>query len=320
MEDRRLNAENLSGRQLSVAVLVAGLSPAAALAGSADWPWVLVWTCVGLFLAWVVLRRIKDCPLYQGTGGGILYILYVGWSVVLAARVLGRAAQRLELTSGGSPRFWLLLIFAVPLLWISWGKAAPFFRMVEILWLAMAAVLVLVLVFGVIRVEWTYVMNAQEDWLESALAVGEIFSHALFLLPYIYKVEDRSSRRGFAWLSVLGAAAAALSLVTVGILGHAAEQVPHAFYVAAGTLGKSARCEGLLSVLWLLPDLTLVGLLCRVWGARRWPAVGVVLAIGLAVAGVGTRISREICVCGTLVLLLLTLFLPRGKGKIVVRF
>lgn len=320
MENKQLNAESLSGRQISVAVLVAGLSPAAALVGTADWPWVLVWTGVVILLAWLVLRWTKGRLLYRGVGGGILYILYVGWSVVLASRVLGRAAQRLELTSGGSPRLWLLLIFAVPLLWISWGKAAPFFRMVEILWLAMAATLAMLLVFGLVRVEWTYVMNGQEDWWGSALVVGEIFAPALFVLPYIYKVEGRSGKQGLGWLSALGAAAAVLSIIAVGILGKAAERVPHAFYVAAGTLGKSARCEGLLSVLWLLPDLTLVGLLCRVWGPRRWPAVGVVLSAGLAIAGVGVRISSDLCVCATLVLLLLSLFLPGGKGKIVVNF
>ena len=92
------------------------------------------------------------------------------------------------------------------------------------------------------------------------------------------------------------------------------------FFVAAGTLGKSARCEGLLSVLWLLPDLTLAGLLCRVWGARRWPALAAVLAIGLAMTGLAECLPQEICVGGALFLLLLTLFLPGGKGKIVVRF
>lgn len=320
MEKKRLSAESLSGRQLSVSVMVAGLSPAAALAGTVDWPWVVFWTGVGIALAWLVLRRVDDRPVYQGISGVVLCILYAAWAVVLAARALSRAAARLELTSGGSPRFWLLLIFMVPLVWICWGKAAPFFRMMEILWLAMAVILGLVLVFGVVQVEWRYVMNAQDDWLDSAFAVGEVFAPALFLLPYIYKVEGRSDGRGIVWLSALGGVSAALSLVTVGILGAAAEQVPHAFYAAAGLLGKSARCEGLLSVLWLLPDLTLAGLLCRVWGPRRWPALGAILAFVLVVTEVADQISRELCVYGSLILLFLLLFLPRGKGKIVVKF
>ena len=320
MEEKRMSAESLSGRQLSVSVMVAGLSPAAALAGGTDWPWMVFWTGVGIALGWFVLRRVDDRPVYQGVSGVVLCILYAVWAVVLAARILSRAAARLELTSGGSPKFWLLLILAVPLIWMCWGKAAPFFRMVEILWLAMAVVLVLVLVFGVVQVEWRYVLNAQDDWLDSALAMGEVFAPALFLLPYIYKVEGRSNGRGIVWLSALGGVSAALSLITVGILGAAAERVPHAFYVAAGLLGKSARCEGLLSVLWLLPDLTLAGLLCRVWGPRRWPALGAGLAFSLAVTEVADQIPQEFCVCGSFILLLVLLFLPRGKGKIVVKF
>lgn len=320
MAEKQLNAQGLSGRQLSVAVVTAGLSPAAALAGTADWFWVLVWTGAGVLLAWLVLRWWGDRSAYQGAGGRLLYVLYAGWSAVLAARVLDRAVRRLELTSGGSPRLWLLLLLAVPLLWIGWGKAAPFFRMVEILWLAMAAALALVLLFGLTRGEWRYVWTSQADWQASALAVGEIFAPALFVLPYIYKVSGRSNRRALGWLSGLGAAAAGLSLVTVGILGAAAKAAPYGFYAAAGTLGKSARCEGLLSVLWLLPDLTLVSLLCRAWGAQRRPLIGAALASGLAAVGIGAWISGEIAAAGTLILLAAVRLLPRGEGKIVVKF
>lgn len=320
MEEKRLSAESLSGRQLSVAVMVAGLSPAAALAGSMDWPWMVVWTGVGAVVSWLVLWRVGNRPIYQGAGGVVLYVVSVVWATVLAARVLSRSAARLELSSGGSPRFWLLLILMVPLIWISWGKAAPFFRMVEILWLAMVVILAFVLVFGVARVEWRYVLRDQGNWAGSALGAGEIFAPALFLLPYIYKVEERSDRKGVAWLTALGAVSAALSLITVGILGAAAEQVPYAFYAAAGLLGKSARCEGLLSVLWLLPDLTLAGLLCRVWGAQKWPALGAGLAFLLAVTGIVDWISQAFCVFGSMILAFFLLFLPRGKGKIVVKF
>lgn len=320
MAEKQLNGEVLSGRQLSVAVLMAGLSPAAALAGAADWLWVLVWSGAGIFLAWLVLRRLGEQPVYRGTGGRLLYVLYALWSVMLSARVLDRAARRLELTSGGSPRLWLLLILAVPLLWIGWGKAAPFFRTVEILWLAMAATLALVLAFGLARAEWRYVWAKRAEWRAAGLSVGESFAPALFTLPYIYKVSDRSNRRALSWLSALGAAAAGLCLVTAGILSGAAEQTPYGFYAAAGTLGKSARCEGLLSVLWLLPDLTLVSLLCRVWGPRRRPMIGAALSLGVAAAGIGAWIPGEAAVLGTLILLTAVLFLPGKAGKIVVKF
>lgn len=320
MERNQLNGESLSGRQLSVAVLVAGLSPAAALVGRAQWPWMVLWAGVGIALGWLVLRRLKGGPLFQGAGGTILYIMYAVWAVILAARTLSSAVQRLELTSGGSPKFWLLLIIAAPLVWMCWGKAAPFFRMVEILWLAMAAVLALVLLFGAARVEWRYVLAEPKGWLSSAVAMGEILTPGLFVLPYIYKAETRSEGRGLCWLAALGGISAALCLITGGILGNGAAQVTQPFFVAAGLLGKSARCEGLLSVLWLLPDLTIAGLFCRVWGPRRWPALAVVLAAGLALTGIVDQIPAEIYVCGSLVLLVTVLLLPRGKGKIVVNF
>lgn len=314
LEKGQVNAEQLSGRQLSVGLTVAGLSPAAALAGEASWPWLVFWCGVGVALAWLTLRRVGDRAVFQGASGTMLSILYKVGAVILAARALSRAAGRLELSSGGSPRVWLLLILAVPLFVIAWGKAAPFFRMTEVLWLAMAVALALILVFGFVRVEWQYVSIPSEDWSGSLWVACEILSPALFLLPYIYKGEPRNNGRGIVWMSVLSAVSAALCLITGGILGRAAEQVPHSFYVAAGLLGKSARCEGLLSVLWLLPDLTLAALVCRVWGERKWPALGAALAVLLALTGLPGKISEEICGIGILFLWVLTLFLP-GKFK-----
>lgn len=313
MEKSRINAERLSGRQLSVALMVAGLSPAATLAGRASWPWLVFWCGAAVAMAWLTLRRLGDCPVFQGKPGVILSILYKVGAVLLAARVLSRASERLEITSGGSPGFWLTLIIAAPLLWMCWGKAAPFFRMVEVLWLAMAAALALILIFGLARVEWQYVSVPSEDWAGSLWAACEILSPALFLIPYIYNVKERSDGREIVWLSALGGIGAALCLVTGGILGRAAEQIPHAFYVAAGLLGKSSRCEGLLSVLWLLPDLTLAGLVCRVWGNRRWPALGGVLAVILSLSGLAEKISGKMLGAGILFLWLLTLLLPRKK-------
>lgn len=322
METERLNPDALSGRQLSAAVLVGGLSPAAALAGRAEWTWLVLWAGVGLLLGWLILRRLGARPLYQGAGGGVLAVLYGGWAVVLAARVLRRAAERVELTSGGEQtRLWLLLLLAIPLIWMGWGKAAPFFRTAEILWLAMALVLALVLVFGAARVEWRYVVPAGGSWLDAALVMGEILTPGLFVLPYIYTTrEPERSDRGLAWLAGLGGLGAALSAITAGILGGAVPEVARPFFVAAGLLGRSAWCEGLLSVLWLLPDLILAGLLCRVWGARRWPAAAAGLAAVLAASGVTDHIPDFIYPCAALFLLALTLLFPKGKGKIVVPF
>ena len=309
MGGRQLTAEDISGRQAAVAVLVAGLSPCAALAGQGNWLWVLVWSAAGAAAAWLILRRVGNRKM-----GTWLRMLYRVWAVVLAARILERTAARLELTSGGSPKFWLLVLAASPLIWMCWGKPAPFFRAAELLWLAMAAVLALVLVFGVVRVDWRWLAPSPEGMLPSALLVGETMAPALFLLPYIYNVRERNNRRASLWLAGLGGAAAGLCLVTVGLLGGVSAAVSQPFFVAAGLLGKSARCEGLLSVLWLIPDLAAAGLICRAWGDRRWPALGAVLAAALALTKIPKIFSGVPVVLGTAFLLILTVIFP-GEAK-----
>ena len=314
MADGTVNPEKLSARQLWVAALVAGLSPAAAVAGEGNWLWMFLWSVVGLGLGALVFRRMGN----RSRIGGVPAVLYRIWAVVLTARVLERAASRLEITSGGSPRFWLLILVTVPLVWMCWGKHAPFFRMAEIFWPAMAAVLALVLGFGLAKTDWQYAAPAGSRWFDSAPAAAEILTSALFALPYIYKVEGGGKGRGLIWLGGLALAGTALSAVTVGILGAAAAEVRQPFFVAAGTLGKTARCEGLLSALWLISDLTMAGLLCRVWGDRRWPALAAVLAAGVTLSGVCAWIPREIYAAGSLILLVCILWFPGKKRKIVV--
>lgn len=310
MGDRRLTAEDVSGRQAAVAALVSGLSSGAALAGRGNWLWILMWSIPMAAAAQLILRRVGERKM-----GTWLRTLFRVWAVVPAARILERAATRLELTSGGSPKLWLLVLTAAPLLWMCWGKPAPFFRTVEILWLAMAAVLALVLIFGAARVEWQWLAPTAETVLPSALLVGESVTPALFLLPYIYNVREQSGRQASLWLAGLGGAAAGLSLVTVGLLGGVSTGVSQPFFVAAGLLGRSARCEGLLSVLWLLPDLTAAGLICRVWGDRRWPALGLAFAAALALTGIPGKISGGTVVLASIFLLAMALIFPGKKEK-----
>ena len=99
--------------------------------------------------------------------------------------------------------------------------------------------------------------------------------------------------------------------MTAGLLSPAvAGRLDGPFFAAAGLLGDSARLEGLISALWLLPDLTLAGLMSRAWGEKRWPALGVLLALGVSLTGLTG---------GSLALAVLTLLVPPEKGKIVVQ-
>ena len=144
MEGRGLNSEKLSPRQLSAAVMTGGLSAGAAFAGLADWRWLLACVPVGALAGWLLLRRVGRRPMRP-----VLQVLYGAWGAVLLAGVLERAAGRVQPAAGGrGSTVWLLVLLALPLFWMGWGKGAAFFRAVEILWLAAGVTVAAVLLLG----------------------------------------------------------------------------------------------------------------------------------------------------------------------------
>ena len=314
-----MDSDKLSARQLSVTALVAGLSHGAAFCGGLDWRWAMAAVPVSTLLGWLLIRKAVAGPLFRGAGGTVLAAAYDLWAVVLLSVVMERAARRIEVANARpGDGVWILLLFALPLLRMALGKGAPFFRAVEILWLAMAVLLAAVVVFSVPRIQWRWLVGPVGNWKESAVSLALILSPGLFTLPYIYKVKGRPLLR---WQGVLGVIAALLSAVTAGVLSPAvAGQLELPFFVAAGVLGESARGEGLISALWLLPDLTLAGLLSRVWGGRYGPAGSVGLALLLVLTGISNYFSPVILAAGTVFLILFTLLIPTGKGRIVVSF
>ncbi len=314
-----MEVEKLSGRQLWVAAATAGLSTAAAVAGRADWRWMLLAVPPGVLIFWGVLRLVGGRALFEGTRGKVLRVLYCGWAVVLMAGAFERTAGRLQnVAEGRWPIGLLMLLLAAPLAWMGWGKTAAFFRAAEIFWLAAAVTVGAILAMGAFRVEWRYLIAPAAGWGESLLAGAEVLSVAVFLLPHIYKVAPApgDERRGLGWLAGLGVLAAALAALTVGVLSPAAAaNLDRPFFVAVGLLGDSARLEGLISALWLLPDLTLIGLLSRTWGEHRWPAAAVLAALGLALTGLTDRMAPWVSPAGSLLLVILTGLLAAGAKK-----
>lgn len=314
MEGRGLNSEKLSPRQLSAAVMTGGLSAGAAFAGLADWRWLLACVPVGALAGWLLLRRVGRRPMRP-----VLQVLYGAWGAVLLAGVLERAAGRVQPAAGGrGSTVWLLVLLALPLFWMGWGKGAAFFRAVEILWLAAGVTVAAVLLLGLPRADWRWAVEPAGGWVRSLSAGWVTLSGGLFVLPYLYKVagEPGGVHRGLVWLSALGAVSAALALVTAGLLSpRVAAELDGPFFVAAGLLGDSARLEGLVSALWLLPDLVLAGLLSRSWGEGPRPAGAVLAGLALALAGVPGWIPVEGLALGCLVLAAATLVLPPGGDK-----
>ena len=154
-----MKSEKLSPRQLAVAVLVGGMSVGAAAAGRADWRWLLAWVPVGMLLGWLLLRRVGHRKLHP-----ILNVLYAVWAAALMAQVLEHTAGRLRAAGGGENALWLMVLLALPLLWMGWGKAAAFFRAVEIYWLAALVVTAVILLLGAPRVDWQWAWEPMGAW------------------------------------------------------------------------------------------------------------------------------------------------------------
>lgn len=306
--------EKLSPRQLAVAVMTGGLSAGAAAAGRVDWRWMLAGVPIGVLVGWVLLRRVGRRPLHPA-----LNVLYGVWAAGLMAEALRRAAGRVQAASGNRESAgWLLALLALPLIWMGWGKAAAFFRAAEIFWLGLLVTVGAILLLGMPRVEWRWVMEPTGSWWESVLAGINVLSAGLFVLPYLYKVEEEpgGTRRGLVWLGALGVVSSALAALTAGLLSPAvAARVDAPFFAAAGLLGDSARLEGLVSALWLLPDLTLAGLLAHTWGERHRPALAAAAALGLALTGITERMPEITALAGCLVLAVLTAALPPGGER-----
>ena len=228
-----MNCEKLSPRQLWVAVLTGGLSAGAAAAGRADWRWLLLSAALGAAVGWLLLRRVGWSPLHPA-----LRILYAGWAAVLMADVLSRTAGRIQQAAGKEgPMGWLLVLLALPLAWMGWGKAAAFFRAAEIFWLALLATAGAVFLLGLPRMDWGWAMVPGGGWKESLAAGGLTMSTGLFVLPHLYTVEagQRQDSRGLVWLGALGAASAGLALLTAGLLHpHTSARLDAPFFTAAG--------------------------------------------------------------------------------------
>ena len=306
-----MSSDKLSPRQLAVAVLVGGLSAGAANPGRADWRWLLACVPLGVLVGWLVLRRVGHRPLHPA-----LRALYGLWAVVLMAGALERTAGRIWSASGGQGDMrWLLALLALLLIWMGWGKAAAFFRAVEIFWLAAGLTAAAVLLLGAPRVNWSWALEPAGGWMETIGAGAVTLSTGLFAVPHIYKVEEETggARRGLLWLGALGLISGLLALLTAGLLSPGvAARLDGPFFAAAGLLGDSARLEGLISALWLLPDLTLIGLLSRSWGEERWPALAVLAALGVELTGIVGLLPEPALPFGCILLAILTIALPPG--------
>ena len=317
--------ERLSVRQLSVAAFAAGWAPAVSGAGY-GWQGAALAVPVVL-LAGVIF--IKLCSRWERVSatipGKILQACYTLWGGLLLSRGLRRCGERLELTGGGEDgtAAWIILLVALPLLWMAWGRAGAFFRMAELCALAVLGTVAVVLVWGAFRSRGQYLLLPAESVSGGFWAVMEVGGVFLFLLPYINRTEPKEGdgARALVWLSAVTAGAAVLSAVTAGVLSPAvAAQIREPFFVMTATLGGAFRVEGLISALWLISDLIYFGILAQC-GLRqgvmvsRLPAAVVFFAAVGAVFNLFGGVRSEFWAVGTAVLAGATLLLLSIGGR-----
>lgn len=308
----------VSARQLAVASFTGLLAPAAVVAGM-DWLGAVLAVPVVLAAAWcwnALGKRGDWVARWKGWSGAFLTLLYIMWFFALGGAVLGRAGARMTVPDGNGAG-WVVLLVWVPVLYLAKGKPAAFARAAEIFYLVMGTALVLTLVFGVDQIEPRWLLRGSGTvWGSFLVAAGTGCIGVTALLLWDGG-EKEETFRWVPWSGAAACAAALMSVVTTGVLSPVlAVEQERPFFVMSVGLGETARIEGLVSAVWLLADVTLLGLLLQC-ARKLWVAAGLPWAKGapwvcaLVVLGLGVwlrdgklagRLLREVLPVAGLIL------------------
>lgn len=312
----------ISARQLCVAAFTGLLAPAAAAAGG-DWRGALLAVPVVVLAVWAgcaAAARPGGLSARLGNGWGkVLALLYIVWGVLAAGTGLALCGQRLSSAAGnGNSAGWMLLLAFLPAFWLAASKAEAFARAGEIFYLAMGVVLAGVTLLGLRQVEVGYLfLEGAGFWssFRTAAGIGCLSIYAVLL----WNGEGTGeTKRWLGWSAAGALALTLLCVLTVGSLSPALVGLSEEpFFLMTVGLGRTARAEALVAVLWLLSDVTFPALLLhagrhlcgRVFSIQKGKRAGIVLALLALAAGYGAlylgdpvEILEEILAPGTLIL------------------
>lgn len=283
-------------------------------------------------------RRIAG--RWGNRAGQVFAVLFLLWGLFLTTAHAGRVGARLSDSLRASP----VLLTAAVLLLAAWmaGRGVPAFaRASEIFALAIGFGFFLIILFGVFRMRWDFVVLW--DWgnlaqvpkgsLSAAgtLAVG---CYALFLLDDV--APNPKGRR--SWLIRLGGLFLLLTVAMILMLGRLGPALTGAidrpFFQMVSGLGFEGafqRLEELVSALWMLGDAALLGLLLLSLGrllaqgigkqkerGLRWLLAGVVFLGSLPVSFWSHVLTGPVLPTGNLIAglgMVLLLLLTREKKK-----
>ena len=290
----------ISVKQLMTLLFLAMLSPgvqltpgwAAERAGAVGWLAGVGAIPLLLLLGWLVSALTRDLPEGRGladalcaalgpwVGRGVV-LLYLIWELVLLAIGIRQYGQKVTMDYDDERLWFCLVVLCVMAVWIASGKLSAFARAGEIFYLAIAALLIVILAAGVLQIDWLNLVPVErEDWMGLPAAVGEaagVLSAAVyggFLLEKTRREPDAAAQRR-RWTVKFCLVLAVIQLVILGGMGtHLAARAEMPLFALARdmSIGSAVqRLEGVVVSLWILSDLTLVAL--RIWvGAAliRW--------------------------------------------------
>lgn len=271
--------------------------------GAAGWLCPLVAGLAAVILVYLVGRRWRD-HAKEGKNrvlaGGLLL-----WGLFFGGAQSCRIGVRLSDSLGASPAFMtgLLLVLAA---WMAAGGLPAFARACEIFLLAVGSGLGLILLGGVFRLRWDWVLL----WIPQELAkvpmgaleclgLLAVGCYALILIDDV--TPERGSLGQICWgVGRIFALLGAVGILVLGRFGAALTgQMERPFFQMVSGLGLEGafqRLEQLASALWVLGDLALLGFLLlalvrlTAWTAATeeqrgwtWPLAGILFLLALPI-------------------------------------
>lgn len=287
--------KNISMRQMMSIVFIgllalgAEVAPGSGNAGAAAWLGPILALIPLILLLILAFCKKGDAPrqdlgqalcqtLPKGVGRG-LCALFLLWGLFLLVINAARCARRLTVAEG-TPEFFSMVVLALAV-WVAARSLPAFARSCEIFYLAMCVGVVTVVVLAAMQLRPEYVILFEKSELSqlprttlSVLGVSSVGLYALFLAGDVTK---RPGDRGqvLRWSSLLLLTLAVLMLAILGSFGAPLVTVmerPFLQMVAGlGLDGAFQRLESLISALWMLGDIALLGLL--LFAVKRLAAV-----------------------------------------------
>lgn len=280
-----MKEHNISMRQMMTLLFIALMAvgaevvPGISGAGAAVWLAPLLALLPVMLLLYLAFRRPEQerrIDLGQGFmkvlgtwGGRIAGLSFLLWGLFLLVVNTARCARRVAV-AGGTPFIFsaIVLILAV---WMAAKKLPAFVRACEIFYLALVACLFGIVLLAVFRLSPEYILLFNKEELfhvpkvaASLLGVASVGLYALFLAGNI-TVRKGDAARCYRWAVALFLTFSILLVLIVGTFGAQLTEVmqrPFFQMVAGlGLTGAFQRLEALISALWMLGDIALLGLL-----------------------------------------------------------